>query len=155
MSDLTFRAATKDDLHAIVAMLSDDELAENREKPIGGEGVGEEYLQAFAAMESEHYNHMLLAESGGKIVACLQLVFVPGLSRRGAKRAIIESVRVASEMRGRNVGTAIMKEAIRLAREGGCALVQLTSDTRRSRAHLFYRRLAFQQSHFGFKKDLK
>jgi GNAT superfamily N-acetyltransferase len=47
-----------------------------------------------------------------------------------------------------------MKEAIRRAREAGCVLVQLTSDTRRTRAHLFYRRLGFLQSHFGFKKDL-
>jgi GNAT superfamily N-acetyltransferase len=154
MSDLTFRTATRDDLHAVVALLSDDELAENREKPVGGEGVGEEYSRAFAAMESEHYNHMLLAESGGRIVGALQLVFVPGLSRRGAKRAIVESVRVVSDQRGQNVGTALMKEATRLAREGGCSLVQLTSDTRRSRAHLFYRRLGFVQSHCGFKKDL-
>jgi GNAT superfamily N-acetyltransferase len=154
MSDLIFRTATKDDLHAVVAMLSDDELAENREKAMGGDGVDEEYVKAFAAMESEHFNHMLLAESGGRIVGCLQLTFVPGLSRRGAKRAIIESVRVASDMRGQNVGTSLMKEAIRCAREGGCALVQLTSDMRRTRAHLFYRRLGFIQSHFGFKKEL-
>jgi GNAT superfamily N-acetyltransferase len=154
MSDLTFRTATGDDLHAIVAMLSDDELAENRERPVGGEGVAEEYAKAFAAMEGEHYNHMLLAESEGRVVGCLQLVFVPGLSRKGTKRAIVESVRVASDQRGMNVGTALMKEAIRLAREGGCGLVQLDSDTRRSRAHLFYRRLGFVQSHFGFKKQL-
>jgi GNAT superfamily N-acetyltransferase len=154
MSDLTFRTATKDDLHAVVAMLSDDELAENRETPISGDGVSEEYTKAFASMEAEHYNHMLLAESGGKIAGCLQLVFLPGLSRKGTKRAIVESVRVASDQRGKNVGTALMKEAIRLAREGGCGLVQLDSDTRRSRAHLFYRRLGFIQSHFGFKKQL-
>jgi GNAT superfamily N-acetyltransferase len=154
MTALTFKTATRNDLATIVALLSDDELAENREKPIGSEGVAAEYLEAFAAMESAGDNHMLLAEADGKIVACLQLVFVPGLSRRGAKRAIIESVRVASGMRGQSVGTAIMKEAIRRAREAGCALVQLTSDTRRTRAHLFYRRLGFTQSHFGFKKEL-
>jgi GNAT superfamily N-acetyltransferase len=154
MSDLTFRMATRDDLHAIVALLSDDELAENREKAMGGDGVGEEYAKAFAAMEGEHYNHMLLAESDGKIVGCLQLVFVPGLSRKGTTRAIVESVRVASDIRGKNIGTALMKEAVRLAREAGCGLVQLDSDTRRSRAHLFYRRLGFVQSHIGFKKQL-
>ena len=154
MSDLTFRTATKDDLHTIVAMLSDDELAENREKPVDGAGVAEEYAKAFAAMESEQYNHMLLAESEGRIVGCLQLVFVPGLSRKGTRRAIVESVRVSSDQRGKNVGTALMKEAVRLAREAGCGLVQLDSDTRRSRAHLFYRRLGFVQSHFGFKKQL-
>src|SRR6202012_3644442 len=154
MSDLTFRTATKDDLHAVVAMLSDDELAENRETPISGAGVSEEYTKAFAAMEAEHYNHMLLAESGGKVVGCLQLVFLPGLSRKGTKRAVIESVRVTADQRGKNVGTALMKEAIRLAREGGCGLVQLDSDTRRARAHLFYRRLGFEQSHAGFKEAL-
>jgi GNAT superfamily N-acetyltransferase len=154
MSDLTFRKAAKADLHAIVAMLSDDELAENREKAIDGTGVSEEYAKAFADMEAEHYNHMLLAESEGRIVGCLQLVFIPGLSRKGTRRALVESVRVASDTRGRNVGTALMKEAVRLAREAGCGLVQLDSDTRRSRAHLFYRRLGFVQSHFGFKKQL-
>jgi GNAT superfamily N-acetyltransferase len=154
MSDLTFRTAKKDDLHAIVAMLSDDELAENREKAMGGDGVAEEYAKAFAAMEAERYNHMLLAESEGRIVGCLQLIFVPGLSRKGTTRAIVESVRVVSDMRGQDVGTALMKEAVRLAREAGCGLVQLDSDTRRSRAHLFYRRLGFVQSHFGLKKQL-
>jgi GNAT superfamily N-acetyltransferase len=154
MSDLTFRMATRDDLHTIVAMLSDDELAENRERPIDGAGVADEYANAFAAMEHEQFNHMLLAESEGRAVGCLQLVFIPGLSRKGTKRAVIESVRVASDSRGKNVGTALMKEAVRLAREAGCGLVQLDSDTRRSRAHLFYRRLGFVQSHFGFKKQL-
>ncbi|HEY7978762.1 MAG TPA: GNAT family N-acetyltransferase, partial [Rhizomicrobium sp.] len=72
----------------------------------------------------------------------------------GSKRALIESVRVKSSMRGHNVGTALMKEAIRVARENGCKLVQLDSDLRRPRAHLFYRRLGFVQSHAGFKKAL-
>jgi GNAT superfamily N-acetyltransferase len=152
MSELTFRTATRDDLREVVALLADDEIAENREK--ASAEVSEEYMKAFAAMEAEHYNRMLLVEHSGRIVGCLQLVFVPSLSRNGTKRAIIESVRVVSSMRGRNVGTSLMKEAIRLAREGGCGLVQLTSDSRRARAHLFYRRLGFVQSHFGFKKEL-
>jgi GNAT superfamily N-acetyltransferase len=149
MSTLAFRAATAADLPAIIALLADDELAENREQ-----ASSDNYAEAFAAMEAERYNHMLLAESAGRIVGALQLVFVPGLSRKGTRRAIIESVRVAADQRGQSVGTALMKEAIRLAREGGCGLVQLDSDTRRSRAHLFYRRLGFVQSHFGFKKSL-
>ena len=149
MSEVTFRTATKDDLKAIVAMLADDDIGENRET-----ALPDEYLHAFEAMESEHYNKIIIAELDGAIAGSLQLVFVPGLSRGGAKRGIIESVRVKSALRGQSVGTALMKEAIRLAREGGCKLVQLTSDKRRSRAHLFYRRLGFEQSHIGFKKDL-
>lgn len=150
MSDITFRSATKDDLKTIVAMLADDEIGENRENA----ALPDEYMQAFEAMATEHYNKVLIAELEGKIAGSLQLVFMPGLSRSGAKRAIIKSVRVKSDLRGKNVGTALMKEAIRLAREGGCKLVQLTSDKRRARAHLFYRRLGFEQSHAGFKKEL-
>ncbi|HEY5339129.1 MAG TPA: GNAT family N-acetyltransferase [Rhizomicrobium sp.] len=149
MSDITFRTATKDDLKVIVAMLADDEIGENREN-----AVPDEYQHAFEAMQSEHYNKYLLAEQDGRVVGSLQLVFVPGLSRNGTKRAIIESVRVRSDVRGKNIGTALMKEAIRLAREGGCGMMQLDSDKRRPRAHLFYRRLGFEQSHAGFKKAL-
>jgi ribosomal protein S18 acetylase RimI-like enzyme len=149
MSDITFRTATKDDLKVIVALLADDDIGENRET-----ALPDEYLHAFEAMASEHYNKILIAELDGKIAGSLQLVFVPGLSRGGAKRAVIESVRVRSDIRGRSIGTAMMKEAIRLAREGGCKLIQLDSDKRRTRAHLFYRRLGFEQSHIGFKKEL-
>jgi GNAT superfamily N-acetyltransferase len=150
MSDITFRIADEADLPAVVAMLADDEIAENRENA----AVADEYRHAFAAMAKETYNKILLAEAEGKIVGSLQLVFIPGVSRSGTKRALIESVRVKSAMRGKNVGTALMKKAIRLAKEGGCGLVQLDSDMRRPRAHLFYRRLGFVQSHAGFKKAL-
>ena len=155
MSEITFRTATRDDLHAIVAMLSDDELAENREKPVGGEGVGEEYTKAFAAMEGEHYNHMLLAESDGRIVGCAaaRLRARPVAPRRQARDRRIRARRVRPARPECRHG-ADEGSHRGCAREGGCSLVQLTSDTRRSRAHLFYRRLGFVQSHCGFKKDL-
>ncbi len=149
MSDITFRTATKDDLKTIVAMLADDDIGEDRET-----ALPDEYSHAFEAMQSEHYNKYLLAERDGKIVGSLQLAFMPSLSHGAAKRAQIESLRVKSDMRGQNIGTALMKEAIRIARENGCKLIQLDSDKRRSRAHLFYRRLGFEQSHIGFKKAL-
>ncbi|HEY8949856.1 MAG TPA: GNAT family N-acetyltransferase [Rhizomicrobium sp.] len=149
MSDITFRYAGEADLPTIIAMLADDEIAENRET-----SVPDHYREAFAAMAKEVFNKMLVAEQDGKIVGSLQLVFVPGVSRNGTKRALIESVRVRSSARGQNIGTSLMKEAIRLAKENGCGLIQLDSDLRRPRAHLFYRRLGFVQSHAGFKKAL-
>jgi GNAT superfamily N-acetyltransferase len=152
MSEITFRTATEADLPTIIAMLADDEIGENREA--AASDVPQQYRDAFRAMSEEHYNKYLLAELDGKIVGSLQLAFMPGLSREGTKRAIVESVRVRSALRGQNIGTALMKEAIRLAREGGCGLIQLDSDLRRPRAHLFYRRLGFVQSHAGFKKAL-
>ena len=152
MSDITFRTATREDLPAIDAMLADDEIGENRE--VIGTAVPAAYVAAFEEMSREPANRILLAEKDGAIVGSLQLVFIPSLSRGGTKRALIESVRVTSRLRGQNIGTALMRRAIEDARAAGCGLVQLTSDKRRARAHLFYRRLGFEQSHIGFKLEL-
>jgi ribosomal protein S18 acetylase RimI-like enzyme len=152
MSEIAFRKVTRDDLPAIVAMLADDDLGESREKT--GASVPKEYEDAFEAMSRTADNFILLAETDGRIVGSLQLVFIPSLSRRGTKRAVIESVRVVSDLRGQNIGTALMRRAVAEARDAGCGLVQLTSDKRRTRAHLFYRRLGFEQSHIGFKLEL-
>jgi hypothetical protein len=59
MSDITFRYASEADLPAIVKLLSDDEFAENRE--IGGDTIAPEYADAFAAMQKQGNNRMLLA----------------------------------------------------------------------------------------------
>ena len=152
MSELTFRYATEADLLPVVRLLADDEYAESREKC--GDSVAPEYAAAFAAMRKTPANRILLAEQDGRIVGALQLTFLPGLSRRGATRALIEAVRVASDLRGQNIGSRLMKHAIAEARAAGCALMQLTSDKRRTRAHLFYRRLGLEQSHAGFKMEL-
>ena len=85
------------------------------------------------------------------VVATLQLSVIAGLSRRGARRAQIEAVRVARAYRGRGLGLAMMQWAIREAAVRQCALVQLTSDKARVRAHRFYERLGFTASHEGFK----
>ena len=88
------------------------------------------------------------------VVGTLQLSFIPGLARRGALRAQIEAVRVAARLRGRGVGAAMLGWAIEEAKRRNCALVQLTSDKRRSEAHRLYGHLGFVASHDGFKLGL-
>ena len=152
MSEITFRNAVKADLQTLVALLADDDIAEGREQAKGD--LLPAYGAAFDEMAKNPDNRIIVAEQDGQIIGSLQIIFIAGLSRQGAKRAIIESVRVSSKARGQNIGTLLMKEAIAQARAAGCKLVQLTSDKRRTRAHLFYRRLGFLQTHEGFKLDL-
>lgn len=45
-----------------------------------------------------------------EIVACLQLVIIPGVSRLGALRGQIEGVRVASSHRGQRIGEALDRD---------------------------------------------
>ncbi len=148
---VTFRDARARDLSVIVAMLADDGLSRGREKPQSPEL----YSLAFGRMEGDVNNRVIVAEQDGRIVGCFQITFIQGLSRAGARRALVEGVRTSSENRGQGIGEAMMRHAIELARAAGCALVQLTSDKSRTRAHDFYVRLGFEQSHEGFKLDLK
>ncbi len=97
---------------------------------------------------------LLVAEQEGRVVGTAQLSFLPGLSRRGAMRGQIEAVRVDSGVRGGGLGTRLIEECVRLARERGCVIVQLTSDASRTEAHRFYERLGFEATHVGFKRTL-
>ncbi|GAA8847050.1 hypothetical protein DUHN55_22050 [Helicobacter pylori] len=87
-------------------------------------------------------------------VGTLQLTFVPGLSRGGTMRMMVEGVRVHSSTRGSGLGGALMEWAHDQARARGVTLVQLTSDKRRPEAHRFYERLGYVATHEGFKLEV-
>ena len=150
---IVFRLATRGDLPAIVQLLADDELGAKRER--NETPLSESYHRAFAGIEAQPGNELIVGDSDGRVVACLQLVVAPSIARQGAVRATIESVRVARDVRGRRLGERLVAFAIERARGAGAALVQLTSDKSRGDAHRFYERLGFKASHVGMKLDLR
>ncbi|MFE5791653.1 GNAT family N-acetyltransferase [Streptomyces sp. NPDC056503] len=150
MSDLEIRPATAEDVPAIVAMLADDPLGAQRESP----DDPAPYLAAFTRLAGDPNQHLVVATRDGNVVGTLQLTIVPGLSRRGATRSIIEGVRIHSEERGSGLGTRLIEWAVEESRRLECVLVQLTSDVTRTDAHRFYERLGFEASHVGFKLAL-
>jgi GNAT superfamily N-acetyltransferase len=145
---VTFRNATKDDVPAIVALLADDAIGAGRE------GDVDAYWAAFADIEADPRNHLIVADLDGEVVGTLQLTFIPGLSRMGTERAQIEAVRVGGAHRGRGLGHQMIEWAIGEARRRGCGLVQLTSDKRRGDAIRFYESLGFTATHEGMKFPL-
>ncbi|HTN48179.1 MAG TPA: GNAT family N-acetyltransferase [Burkholderiaceae bacterium] len=152
LQGLIARRAQRGDLPRLLELLADDELGKNRE------GVGSEdpaYIRAFDAIDRDPNQMLLVAELDGRVVGMLQVTYSPGLSRGGAWRANIEGVRVDSSVRGRGIGGWLMSRALDNARKRGCRLAQLTSDKRRERAHSFYARLGFVESHLGYKRLLE
>ncbi|MGW5467423.1 N-acetyltransferase family protein [Streptomyces chartreusis] len=150
MGDLEIRPAATDDIPAIVGMLADDPLGARRESlddltP---------YLSAFERLTSDPNQHLVVAVREGRVIGTLQLSVIPGLSRRGATRSIIEAVRIHADERGSGLGTRLIEWAIDESRRQNCRLVQLTSDKSRTDAHRFYERLGFAASHAGFKLEL-
>ena len=148
--DIIIRIANRDDVPAIAALLADDPLGATREEA----GDLAPYHRGFEAVSAQQGNTILVAQQADRVIGCLQLTIIPGLSRRGVTRALIEGVRVATESRGLRIGERLITHAIGLAREAGCGLVQLTSDNSRADAHRFYERLGFVASHVGFKLPL-
>ncbi|MBM4794687.1 GNAT family N-acetyltransferase [Streptomyces sioyaensis] len=150
MSDIEIRRATEADLPAIVAMLADDPLGAAREAP---DDLAP-YRAAFEALAADPQQHLVVAVREGRTIGTLQLTVIPGLSRRGATRSIIEGVRIHRDERGSGLGTELIEWAVAESRTLGCQMVQLTSDATRIDAHRFYERLGFEASHLGFKRML-
>ncbi|WNF28208.1 GNAT family N-acetyltransferase [Streptomyces sp. C11-1] len=150
MSDLEIRPVAEADLPAVVAMLADDPLGAQRESP---DDLAP-YRAAFQRLTDDPNQHVVVAVREDRVVGTLQLTIVPGLSRRGATRSIIEGVRIHGDERGSGLGTQLIQWAVDESRRQNCQLVQLTSDVTREDAHRFYERLGFTASHVGFKLAL-
>jgi ribosomal protein S18 acetylase RimI-like enzyme len=87
-------------------------------------------------------NRLLVARDGDEVVGTLTLVMFPiptGL------RARIEDVVVDEAARGRGVGEALTREALRLADEAGARTVDLTSRPGRGAAVRLYERVGFEE----------
>ncbi|MFD4538638.1 GNAT family N-acetyltransferase [Streptomyces bauhiniae] len=147
MTDLDIRPATPDDIPAIVAMLADDPLGAQRESP----DDLTPYRAAFERLDTDPNQHLVVAVRDGRVIGTLQLTVIPGLSRKGATRSLIEAVRIHEDERGSGLGSELIQWAVDTSRRLGCHLVQLTSDKMRTDAHRFYERLGFTASHEGFK----
>ncbi len=150
---VTFRRARRADLPAVLELLNDGKVGnvpERIEDP-----MPRVYDDAFAAIEADPNQLLLVGEAEGRIVASLQLTFIPGIAHQGAWRAQVEAVRVARELRGRRIGEAMMRHVVALAKERGCDRVQLTTNKARDDAQRFYRRLGFVASHEGMKLWLR
>ena len=150
---LRFRLATEKDLEQIVSLLADDVLGSQRERyeiPLPTS-----YIKAFEAITADPNNELVVADNGNEeVIGVLQITFTPYLTHQGGWRATIEGVRTSTSVRGKGVGSELIKFAIQRAKERGCHLVQLTTDKQRQDAIRFYERLGFQATHEGMKLKL-
>lgn len=150
---LCFREAVRDDLPIIVHLLADDPLGAKRER--FETPLPDCYTAAFNAIAADPNNELIVACLGSKVVGVLQITFIPYLTYQGGWRALIEGVRVASDIRSEGIGRRMFDWAIERSRERKCRIVQLTTDKARPEALRFYENLGFVASHEGMKLDLR
>ncbi len=146
---MRIRAARIEDVPAIVKMLAQDPLGEQREdyqNPLPNE-----YYSAFKNIDQDANQELVVALFNKEIIGTLQLTFIPYLTYRGGMRAQIEAVRIRSDQRGKGVGEELFRWAIKRAKLQGAHVVQLTTDKQRPDALRFYEKLGFRASHEGMK----
>jgi GNAT superfamily N-acetyltransferase len=151
-NEMVCRLAQREDLPAIVRMLSEDGLGSQRERY--EDPLPEAYYATFEQIDRDTNHELIVAERNGEVIGTLHLMFLPSLSFQGGLRAQIDSVRVEESQRGRGLGSEMMIWTIERARRRGAHIVQLTTHRSRAEAHRFYERLGFQGTHLGMKLSL-
>ena len=144
-----YRDAVEADLPTIIAMFAEDQIGGRKDDP--RLPLDPVYAAAFAALDADPNQRLIVAEIEGAIVGTMQLSFLPGLLNRGAWRGQIEAVRIATGQRSKGLGAAMIGWAVEQCRARGCFMAQLTSNNDRVAAHRFYERLGWKKSHAGFK----
>lgn len=76
---MEFKTATVHHLPAIVRLLADDELGATRERY--EHPLPKAYVDAFAKMNQQIGNSIIVALDNHEVIGCLQLTIIPGLAR--------------------------------------------------------------------------
>jgi len=145
------RLASRSDVPTIVALLADDPIGQRREMA----GSIEYYLAAFDAMIVDPAVRCFVATSDdGAVIGYLQITVTQHLSFCGARRALLEDLRVTSSHRNKGIGSRLIEAAVAAARSADCSIVQLFVHHDRGDADRFYRRIGFRSDHQGLRLAL-
>jgi GNAT superfamily N-acetyltransferase len=87
------------------------------------------------------------------LLGAVTLHITPVLHRAGPIGRLTAVV-VDESARGQGIGRALVETAERFFAEHGCAMVELTSNRKRTDAHAFYERLGYTATSFRFAKPL-
>jgi N-acetylglutamate synthase-like GNAT family acetyltransferase len=146
------RPARANDLPELLELLH--QLATSGSAPAAYDTDEASASGAFAAIDADPSQTLLVAEDGGSVVGTLHLVIVPNLTHHAKPWAIVENIVVNELNRGAGLGRALLEEAVRRAVDAGCYKVQLLSRAEREGAHAFYGSLGFESSAVGFRRYL-
>lgn len=148
---LDIRLARRSDVPAIIALLADDPIGQRREMPASIE----RYLTAFDAMIVDPAVRCFVAVSDdGAVIGYVQMTITQHLSFCGARRALLEDLRVASQHRNKGVGSRLIEVAVAAARSADCSIMQLFVHHDRRDADRFYQKIGFRSDHQGLRLAL-
>jgi len=144
---ITTRAATDDDLPALLALYA--ELHPDDPRP-----ADDAVHAAWRAITAQAGRTVLVAEDGGGVLGTVDCTVLPNLTRGTRPFMLVENVVVAAAARRRGVGSVLFDAVLALAERHGCYKVQLLSRATRDAAHQFYEAQGFAPVAQGFRRYL-
>ena len=138
MNPETPTPARVEDAEAVIALLSAQ--LEEHAIPLARELLADAVRQALA---DDRHALILVTRRGGRLVGVAYLSF--GLIlERGGTAMFLEELYVVPELRGQEIGTALLRAALDVARARGCRSVELEVEGSHARAANLYARAGFQ-----------
>ena len=134
---VTIRPAGPGDEAAVVRLTQEMAAAEDDVSP-----VDEHYARRFLASPAAG---VLLAEDDGEAVGLLSYALVPGLYH-AADSGLIELLIVTGARRGEGIGRRLVRTALRMLREAGCAEASVSTGERNDPAQHVYREAGLTES---------
>lgn len=149
---MTTRQAKVTDIPALVELLWDDPQGSLRENP--SDEARPKYLAAVNEIVSDPNCHLLVAVEGNRVVGCVQINILTGMSYQGIRRGLIEDMRIARTCRGTGYSRAMLDAACEHAFNKGCKMIELFVHEDRKEAHTFYEACGFAGHHKGYRRQL-
>ncbi|MBW4646880.1 MAG: GNAT family N-acetyltransferase [Goleter apudmare HA4340-LM2] len=141
---LDIRLANPEDLPLLIQLYAEMD----GDEPLSSDRAA----QVFDEINQIPNYHIYLAFQDQEPVGTFTLLYAPTMMHRGYhKFAVLDSVTVTPKVRGKGIGSQMVKAALQLSAEVGCYKLMLSSNIRRDRAHKFYQELGFEQHGWSFK----
>lgn len=110
--------------------------------------------RAWQRISNDPRQYLLVADIEGEVKGTLNLTVIPNLGHGGQPWGAVDNVVVATDQRGQGIGAALIEEAGNIARKERCYKIVLSSNIARKKAHDFYRRMGWKETHVGFSLEL-
>lgn len=146
-SSILIREITTLDLPEVLRLYAQPELDDGCVLPIS------DAEDLYARIKSYPNYKIYIALRDDKAIGTFTLLIMDNLGHMGAPSAIIEDVAVDPAMQRAGIGKEMMLRAIELAKEHGCYKAMVSSNARRSKAHVFYESLNFERHGYSFRID--
>jgi ribosomal protein S18 acetylase RimI-like enzyme len=144
MQEISIRAATEEDLPAILALYSAAEISDDMNFTIV------EARKQFAVFAQYPFFRLYVAVLAGRVVGTYELLIMDNLAKRGRKSGIVEDVAVDPGYQRLGIGRRMMEHAREICRAEQCYKLTLSSNVIREDAHRFYDSLGFERHGYSF-----